>query len=188
MNESLPFVVECDASEVAVSATLNQDWRPVDFMSRTLQNSELHCPPVEKEATAIIEVVRKWRHFLARRQFALITDQRSVAFILDSRKPTKIKNNKIQEWRLELASFCYTVTYRPGKDNIGPDILTRALCASAISTHNKPSGIDDQLCHPGVTRLLHFVRTKNAPHSTDDEKRLCASCKVCSELRPQLYR
>ena len=117
INESLPFVVECDASEVAVSAILNQDGRPVAFMSRTLQNSELHYPPVEKEATAIIEAVRKWSHFLARRQFTLITDQRYVAFMLDSRKCTKIKKNKIQGWRLELASFSYTITYRPGKDN-----------------------------------------------------------------------
>ena len=35
IDESLPFVVECDAAEVAVSATLNQDGRPVAFMSRT---------------------------------------------------------------------------------------------------------------------------------------------------------
>ena len=54
IDESLPFVVECDASEVALSATLNQDGRSVAFMSRTLQNSELHYPPVEKEVTTII--------------------------------------------------------------------------------------------------------------------------------------
>ena len=108
--------------------------------------------------------------------------------MLDSRKRTKIKNNKIQGWRLELASFSYTITYRPGKDNVGPDTLTRAFCASATSSPNKLSEIHDQLCHPGVTRLLHFVRTKNLPHSTDDVKRLCASCKVCSELKPQFYR
>ena len=121
-------------------------------MSRTLQNSELHYPPVEKEATEIIEVVRKWNHCLARRQFTLITDQRYVAFMLDSRKHTKIKNNKIQGWRLELASFSYTITYRPGKDNVGPDTLTQAFCASATSSPNKLSEIYDQLCHPGVTR------------------------------------
>ena len=188
IDESLPFVVECDASEVAVSTTLNQDGRPMAFMSRTLQNSELHYPLVEKYATALIEAVRKWNHFLARRQFILITDQRSVAFMLDSRKSTKIKNNTIQAWRLELASFSYTLIYRPGKDNVSPDTLTRAFCASATSTLNKLSEIHDQLCHPGVTLLLHFVRTKNLPHSTDDVKRLYASCKVCSELKPKFYR
>ena len=50
------------------------------------------------------------------------------------------------------------------------------------------SEIHDQLCHPGVTRLLHFVRTKNLPHSTYDVQRRCASCKVCSNLKLQFYR
>ena len=59
IDESMPFVVECDASDTTLSATLNQGGRPVAFMSRTLQGSELHHPPIEKEATAIIEAVRK---------------------------------------------------------------------------------------------------------------------------------
>ncbi|XP_068235600.1 uncharacterized protein [Palaemon carinicauda] len=187
VDESLPFVVECYASEVAVSAVLNQGGRPVAFMSRTLQGSELHYPAVEKEATAIIEAVRKWSHFLARRHFTLITDQRSVMFMLDSRKRTKIKNNKIQEWRLELASYSYTIQYRPGKQNIAPDTLTLAYCCS-ISSMSSLTDIHENLCHPGVTRLLHFVRSKNLPFSTDDVKRVCASCRICAQQKPKFHR
>ena len=113
IDEGVPFVVECDASETTLSATLNQRGRPVAFISRTLQSSELHYPHVEKEATAIIKAVRKWEHLLARQHFMLFTDQRSMAFMLDNRKRTKIKNDKIQGWRLELASFSYTIQYRP---------------------------------------------------------------------------
>ena len=93
IDESKPSIVECDASDSAISATLNRGGRPVAFFSRTLQGSELHHPAVEKEATAIIELIRKWAHLLNRQTFAIITDQRSVAFMLDSRRRTKIKNN-----------------------------------------------------------------------------------------------
>jgi hypothetical protein len=61
IDESLPFVVECDASEVALSATLYQAGPPVAFITRMLElhGSELHYPAVEKEAMAIVEAVRK---------------------------------------------------------------------------------------------------------------------------------
>ena len=155
IHENLPFVVECDALEVAISATLNQGGRSVAFMSRTLPGGETHYPAVEKEATAIIESVRKWSHLLARQQFTLITDQKSVAFMLDKRKRTKIKNNKIQCWRLELAPFSYTVKYRPGNQNVTADALSRAVC-TVTNTYDLPELYAD-LCHPGVRRLAHYV-------------------------------
>ena len=188
IDEGVPFVVECDASETTLSATLNQRGRPVTFMSRTLQSSELHYPPVEKEATAIIEAVRKWEHLLARQHFMLITDQRSVAFMLDNCKRTKIKNNKIQGWRLELASFSYTIQYRPGIDNVGLDTFTRAFCASVTKSNSNLSNIHKQLSHPGVTRMLHVVRSKSLPCSTNEVKKVCSSCRMCAELKPRLHR
>jgi hypothetical protein len=115
---------------------------------------------------AIVEAVRKWQHFLAPRHFTLKTDQRSVAFMFDSRKRTKIKNNKIQPWRLELGSFSYTVECRPGKDNVAPDSFTRAFSASMFS--NNLEEIHIGLFHPGITRMLHFVKSKNLPYSTEE--------------------
>ena len=96
-----------------------------------------------------------------------------------------IKKNKIQTWRLELASFSYTVKYQPGKDNVAPDSFTRAFIAS-MSTSNLTE-IHNGLCHPGVTRMVHFVRSKNMQFSTEEVKKTCSTCRICAELKPQFY-
>ena len=141
---------------------------------------------MEKEANAIIAAVQKWNHLFSRQHFTLVTDQRSVSFMLYNRKRTKIKNNKIQCWCLELASYSYTIKYRPGKDNAATDSLTRAFCGSTLLSNLVE--IHDALCHPGVTRLLHFVRTKNLPFFTDDVRKVCSNCRICAELKPSFYK
>jgi len=76
----------------------------------------------------------------------------------------------IQCWRLELAPFSYEIKYRPDRENNAPDALTRAF-SSAVSSCNLEE-LHWDLCHLGVTRLLHFMRSKNLPFSTDDVKRV----------------
>lgn len=42
------------------------------------------------------------------------------------------KNDKIQRWRVELACYIFDIKYRPGRDNVTADTLSRAYC-SAVS-------------------------------------------------------
>jgi len=51
--------------------------------------------------------------------------------MFDNRKRTKVKNNKIQCWHVELASLSYDIMYRLGRENNAPDALTRASCSAA---------------------------------------------------------
>ena len=186
IREDIPFTVETDASDIAVSATLNQNEKPVAFFSRTLRSNELHHSCVEKEATAIVEAIRKWSHLLLGRRFKLITDQKSVAYMYDNRRRSKVKNNKILRWRMELSAYDYDIIYRAGKYNAAPDTLSRAHCASM--TKHALYDIHSALCHPGVTRLYHFVRTKNLPYSLDEVRRTVAECRVCAEIKPNFIK
>ena len=69
IDENALFVVETDASNVAVSSTLNQNDKPVTFYSPSLSKSEQTQSSVEKEVTAIVEAIRKWNYLLSGRRF-----------------------------------------------------------------------------------------------------------------------
>ena len=186
IDENIPFLVETNASDVAISATLNQNSRPIAFYSRSLNRSELRQSSVEKEATAIIEAVRHWSHLLTGRLFKLITDQRSVAFMYDWRSHSKIKNAKILRWRVELSQYRYEIVYRAGKLNVAPDTLSRVYCASV--SESTLYDIHSALCHPGITRTFHFVKSKNLPYSLDDVRKMISACKVCGEIKPRFHK
>ena len=127
IDEDIAFKVETDASEVAIAATLNQAGRPVAFFSRTLQGPEVRLPSIEKEAQAIIESIRHWKHYLTGKHFTLKTDQKSVSYMFDQRHRGKIKNDKIMRWRVELSCYSFDIVYRPGKANVPPDVFSRSV-------------------------------------------------------------
>ena len=183
ISDDLPLTVETDASDFAIAATLNQNDRPVAFHSRTLSACEQKHSAIEKEAYAVVEALRKWRHLLLGRHFTLLTDQKSVSCMLDTRHASKIKNEKIMSWRIELSSFCFTIVHRPGKENVGAGTLCRAFCGAV--TLNRLRDLHVALCHPGVTRMAHYVRTKNLPYSLADIREMTANCKECLEIKPQ---
>ena len=186
INENESFVVETDASDYAIGATLNQNNRPVAFYSRTLSNSEKKHSSIEKEAYAIVESLRKWRHFLSGRHFTLITDQKSISFMFDPQRSGKIKNDKIQRWRLELASYNFDISYRAGTKNIIADAFSRPIC-SALTLDNLRE-LHTTLCHPGITRMSHFIRMRNLPYSIEEIRQVIRNCKICSECKPNFFR
>ena len=170
------LVLESDASDFALSASLSQGGRPVAFFSRTLKQHERKHHAVEKEACAIVEACRKWSHYLTGRKFRLITDQQAVSFMFDQSHHGKIKNDKIQRWRIELSTFNFDIQYRPGPLNFTADCLSRAdspeptvqppspaHCAVS-SNHRTLQQLHNDLAHPGIVRMHHFVKTRNLPY------------------------
>ena len=186
IDENLLFDVETDASEVAIAATLNQAGRPVAFFSRTLQGPEVRLPSIEKEAMAIIESIRYWKHYLTGKHFSLKTDQKSVSYMFDQRHKGKIKNDKIMRWRVELSCYSFDIVYRPGKVNIPPDTFSRSTCAALPM--DSLYQLHQSLCHPGITRMYHFVRVRNLPYSIEEVKKMTNSCPICCECKPRYHR
>jgi hypothetical protein len=188
IDPNLPLIVETDASDFAIAATLNQGGRPLAFFSRSLSQSEKRYAAVEKEAHSIVEALKKWKHYLVGRHFTLITDQKSVSFMFDSKHHGKIKNDKITRWRIELAPYNYDIVYRPGNDNKPADALSRVCSILPHDANERLKQLHEDLSHPGVKKLFHFVKTKNLNYSIEQVRKVNDNCQVCSEFKPRFAK
>ena len=57
-----------------------------------------------------------------------------------------------------------------------------------ITTADKLRVLHEDLCHPVVTRMLHFVRSKNMPYFVENVRAIVQACQVCSEMKPRFIR
>ena len=89
-------------------------------------------------------------------------------------------------WRVELSCYSCDIIYHPGKENIPPDTFSSSACAA--SPEDSLYLLHQSLCHPGITRMSHFVRTRNLPFSIEEIKRMTNSCRICCECKPRFYR
>ena len=54
-------------------------------------------------------------------------------------------------------------------------------------TLNNSNELHQSLCHPGVTHMTHFVKSRNLPFSIEEIRRIMESCKTRREFKPQYY-
>jgi hypothetical protein len=74
-NFNETFTVETDASGDGIGAVLQQQGKPIAFMSRALGISKKSWSTYTKEMLAVVEAIRMWRPYLLGRRFIIQTDQ-----------------------------------------------------------------------------------------------------------------
>ncbi len=80
-----PTTLTTDASDLAIGAVLMQDVgngpQPVAFNSRKLSPAEQNYATHEKEALAIKDSLKVWRHYLMGMHFTCITDHHALRYL-----------------------------------------------------------------------------------------------------------
>ena len=192
-----PFTLETDASGTAIGGVLSQDNRPIAFVSHKLSEQELNWPAVEKEAFAVVWCIDKLRQFLLGSKFTVITDQQGVAYLLDARPKSAIKNNKLCRWRLALNEYSFEVQYRPGKLNSVADAMSRIANLSLDETdkpyiahdfHKVLKKAHEDMGHPGINRTCEFIqRFCEIPNLKQKVTDFISECKICLESKPRFF-
>lgn len=117
--------LETDASNIAIGAALycrttkEDPWRPIEFLSKSLSNTERNWPVHEREAYAIVYSLEKFDAYLRGKKFDVYTDNASLKW-MNTAKP-----GKIARWAGRLGEYFMTIYHRPGKSNVCADFLSR---------------------------------------------------------------
>ena len=122
-----PFVVETDASSVAIGAVLAQKKEdgkvhPIQYASRTMTAAERNYSACEREALAVIFALKKFRvYLLSSIPFTLITDHQALRYAFQK----KDVHGRLARWMDFLAEYQFEVVYRAGHSNGAADYLSR---------------------------------------------------------------
>ena len=119
------FLLQTDASGVGLGAVLSvirhQEEYPVAFYSRKLQPRERKYSASELEGLAVVTSILKFDAYLLTHSFILETDHRALLFLNSANQC----NGRLARWAMKLQPFSFTIRYRPGKQHVNADTLSR---------------------------------------------------------------
>jgi hypothetical protein len=120
-NFGKTFQVICDAGGVAIGAVLSQDNRPVTYFSEKLNETKRKYSTYDKEFYAIIQALKKWRHYLVLQEFVLYSDNQALQFITRQEK----MNHRHEKWVEFMQNFTFVIKHIAGNANKVVDALRR---------------------------------------------------------------
>ena len=120
--------MEVDASDYAMGGVLSMEygdglWRPVAFLSKSLNETEQNYEIHDKEILAIIRGLEAWRYLLegAQYKFEIWTDHKNLEYFMKAQK----LNQRQARWALYLSRFDFTLKHVAGSKMGKADGLSR---------------------------------------------------------------
>ena len=126
-----PITVHCDASKFGLGAVLTQDDKRVSFASRSMTEAETRYAQIEKELLSVVFALERFHQFTYGQHILVENDHRPLEQIV--KKKLCSAPPRLQCMLLRLQRYNFTLKYKPGKELIVADMLSRA-CTSDINS------------------------------------------------------
>lgn len=156
-----PVTTQCDASSIGLGAALMQEGQPVAFASRALTSTEAGYAHIEKELLAIMFALERFDHYVYGRPVQVESDHKPLQPITS--KPLLCAPRRLQRMLLRMQRYDYCIQYRPGKELLIADTLSRApvqlseedtACANDFADVAMVSDNDLEIEHVNATEEL----------------------------------
>jgi len=109
--------MEVDVSDYAMGGVLSMEcedglWRPVTFLSKSLNETERNYEIHDKEMLVIVRGLEVWRHLLegVQNKFEIWTDHKNLEYFMKVQK----LNRRQARWALYLSRFDFTLKHVAG--------------------------------------------------------------------------
>lgn len=153
-----PFIVNTDASDIAVGAVLMQDFgngpQPIAYFSRRHTPAQTRYSARDKELLAIVSALREWRHIVANSHICVLTDHDSLRYLTTQ---TLDPTGRMARWLEWTQTFDLDVKHIPGPSNRVRDALSRINLATVTVARADPAL---------MRKLLTAYKTNNAAVET----------------------
>ncbi len=173
------YTLHVDASRNGLGAVLNQQHpeglRPVAYASRKLSATEQRYPTHQLEFLALKwAVVDTFHDYLYGLKFIVRTDNNPLTYVLTTAK----LNATGHRWLAALATYDFSLQYKPGRHNIDANVLSR------YPLDGVPSEEWMEIPQSGVKAICQMVTSdKNEEFST----RLVNQLGAGSSIVPPIY-
>lgn len=104
-----------------MGAVLVQDGHPVAYLSNALGVRNQKLSAYEKEFLAVMMAIDKWRPYLQRAPFEILTDHKSLCSLGDQQLVTDLQRKAMSK----MVGLQFTFRYKKGTDNGAADALSR---------------------------------------------------------------
>ncbi|XP_029348460.1 uncharacterized protein K02A2.6-like [Acyrthosiphon pisum] len=142
-DQKKPIVVCADGSPYGVGAILSQVVdeveKPVLFASSSLSPAEQKYSQLHREALATVFALKKIHKYIYGNKFTLCSDAQALREIFSPQKGTSVvAASRLQRWAVLLSMYEYEFQYRPSKQMVHVDALSRLPLSTG-------TGIEDDI-------------------------------------------
>ena len=175
-----PVTLSVDASKSGLGAVHLQNGLPVAYASKALTESEIRYAQIEKEALAIAFGCIKFDHYIYGKTVLVESDHKPLETIF--KKSINECPARLQRIRLKLQRYDLLIKYKPGKELLLADALSRAYINN--EKLNLEKEIEAQVCLLEESFPISLSKKEEFINETKHDDEMCLLAKFINDGWP----